>query len=73
MALGFGCPRINGRANLSMSYGSFDRGVIAREGEGAVTCNYLGVDWPTLSAARVIHPTWSLAVILGALVLGVLV
>ncbi|KAF2427116.1 hypothetical protein EJ08DRAFT_363212 [Tothia fuscella] len=52
MALGFGCPKQ--KDFLAMSYGDFDRGAIAVEGENAVTCNYLGVDWPTLSAGTAI-------------------
>jgi calcium channel MID1 len=47
MALGFGCPKQG--SYFGKSYGEFDRGRIMKEGEGAVTCNYLGVDWPTLS------------------------
>lgn len=62
MALGFGCPKQE--SFLGMSYGSFDRGRIMKEGEGAVTCNYLGVDWPTLSGASALSSSrWVLAVV----------
>lgn len=66
MVLGFACP---GRKLLGMSYGSFDAGNIAKEGDGAVTCNYLGVDWPSLSAGTALSPSFVLIGAVGVMVL----
>jgi hypothetical protein len=68
MALGFACPRQG--SYLGMSYGSFDPKVIARDDENAITCNYLGVDWPTLSAASGLRPSLGFMAVAG-IVMGV--
>lgn len=51
-ALGFACPRDSGFGGglLKKSYGSFDTRRIGKGGDGVLTCNFLGVDWPTLSS-----------------------
>jgi hypothetical protein len=41
-----------------MSYGSFESADISKDDENRVTCNYLGVDWPTLSAANGSRPSY---------------
>jgi len=69
MAMGFACP---GGRMLARSYGDFDRGSIAKEGAGAVTCNYLGVDWPTLSAATAVRPGLALGFAMFVMALFVL-
>jgi hypothetical protein len=67
MALGFACPKQ--QRFLDMSYGSFDPNGISKDDENLVTCNYLGVDWPTLSAAQGLRPGY--VVLLAGLIMGV--
>ncbi|QDS76911.1 hypothetical protein FKW77_004211 [Venturia effusa] len=50
-ALGFQCPKAQGYAGgiLSDSYGTYNPAEVSPN--NFVTCNFLGVDWPSLSAA----------------------
>jgi hypothetical protein len=66
MALGFACPRQ--QVYLDTSYGSVDLASISQEDESPVTCNYLGVDWPALSAGDRLRP--GIAVLLAGVVMG---
>lgn len=49
-ALGFQCPKVQGYAGgvLKDSYGTYDPAKVSPN--DFVTCNFLGVDWPSLSA-----------------------
>jgi calcium channel MID1 len=51
-ALQFTCPKANGYAGgiLSNSYGTYDPAKVSPN--DFVTCNFLGVDWPSLSEGR---------------------
>jgi calcium channel MID1 len=62
-ALQFACPKPNGYAGgvLNQSYGSYDPAKVSPN--DFVTCNFLGVDWPSLSSGSRLGLTsvgWSL-------------
>jgi hypothetical protein len=63
MAMGFACPRQQNY--LETSYGTFDPGNISQDDGNLVTCNYLGVDWPTLSAGDTLRPSIAMLVAAG--------
>lgn len=69
-AMGFQCPQRSALwAPLGMSYGTFDPSLILGEDGilniSGLSCNYLGVDWPTLGngAGRVGVGSWGVWIV----------